>query len=89
MLQKPLREIYIDQSGFLANDEKSEFEPRQYGEWLGTIIDTKTMKFSIPERKILAVKQKISNFLAKGVSTAKPLSQITGYLSSMLLGPLV
>lgn len=42
-------------AGFVINFEKSDFNPTHLGTWLGTIVDTKTMTFSVPEKKMLSV----------------------------------
>ena len=34
-------------SGFVINDQKSHWTPRQIGEWLGFIINTIKMKFRV------------------------------------------
>ena len=36
-------------SGCKSNEKKSNWEPRQLGEWLGIIVDTIRMLFIIPE----------------------------------------
>ena len=35
-------------AGFATNAEKSDFNPKTKGKWLGTIIDTIEMKFTVP-----------------------------------------
>ena len=81
----------IEKSGFVINMTKSDFEPKQVGEWLGTNIDTKSMKFSVPIRKIKGIKACIKSILVDSTCTVKQLSKVTGLLSSMHLsiGPLV
>ena len=39
-------------AGFLVNEEKSELTPTQDGEWLGVHLNTQTMQFTIPEKKL-------------------------------------
>ena len=34
------------------NEDKSHWHPMQVGEWLGLVINTITMSFHIPERKV-------------------------------------
>jgi len=81
----------LENSGFVINIEKSDFEPKQTGEWLGSIIDTRNMTFTVPKRKIEKLKHSLSNTLSCQYSSAKQLSKIAGQLSSMHLaiGPLV
>ena len=85
--------VYNDlfMSGFVINNLKSDFEPKQSGIWLGTIIDTRNMTFTVPKEKIVKLKSRISEILRKGFSSAKSLSRIAGQLASMHLaiGPLV
>ena len=59
--------------------------------WLGTKIDTRTLKFTVPAEKIQKLKIKIQNLLNTGKCTPKELSQVAGTLASMHLavGPLV
>lgn len=39
-------------SGFKVNDSKSDFIPKQSGQWLGMIIDSVAMTFSLPDKKL-------------------------------------
>ena len=81
----------LTQAGFHINRRKSNFEPTQVGQWLGTIINTKNMTFTVPPDKLANLERGIHNLLEKRCATAKDLSRITGTLSSMLhaIGPLV
>ena len=42
-------ETDLTRAGFAINREKSDFIPKQRGKWLGIMIDTKNMIFSVPE----------------------------------------
>ena len=44
-------EADLIRAGFAINREKSNFTPKQRGQWLGIVINTKNMTFSIPEDK--------------------------------------
>ena len=81
----------LKRAGFSINWEKSSFSPRQKGEWLGTIIDTRAMTFSVPAEKIAKLKQDITTILGRQTCTTKDLARIAGKLSAMHLaiGPLV
>ena len=46
----------LDASGFLSNEQKSHRTPMQIGEWLGFVINTMSMRFSIPEKKVNKLK---------------------------------
>ena len=78
-------------AGFVINTEKSHFNPKTKGKWLGTIIDTIEMTFTVPSEKINKLLADIKNILMQNVLTPKQLAKITGQLSSMHLaiGPLV
>ena len=39
-------------AGFVSNAEKSDFNPKTKGKWLGTIIGTIEMTFTVPSEKI-------------------------------------
>ena len=42
----------LHQSGLLVNSEKSDFQPRQVGEFLGYTLDLESGKFRVPRHKI-------------------------------------
>jgi len=81
----------LERSGFLLNESKSNLIPTQTGEWLGTIFDTSSMSFSVPQRKIITLKDLLSQSLNNHFITPKLLSKIARQLSSMhlSLGPAV
>ena len=80
----------LGESGFMVNREKSDFNPKQQGKWLGAIIDTVVMRFYVPKEKVENLKENIQEVL-KGGTTPKSLAKIAGMLSSMhmSIGPLV
>ena len=43
---------YPDSSGLLVNEGKSCWVSMKVGEWLGFVIDTFSMTFRIPEKKV-------------------------------------
>ena len=81
----------LDKSGLLINLSKSNLTPTQCTEWLGTSIDTRTMLFSVPSRKIEKFIMFASNVINSFGTTPRILNAITGKLQSMHLsiGPLV
>ena len=81
----------LESSGFVINHEKSNLEPRQIGQWLGTVIDTNSMLFYVPPEKITDLKRQISQIESHNKITPRLLSKIAGRLSSMhmSLGPIV
>ena len=78
-------------AGFVTNAEKSHFNPKTKGKWLGTIIDTIEIKFTVPSENINKLLADIKNILMQNVLAPKQLAKITGQFSSMHLaiGPLV
>ena len=55
-IAKPVSELVrldIFSAGCVINNEKSSFNPKIKGKWLGTIIDTRELTFTIPQEKIL------------------------------------
>ena len=81
----------LESAGFVINQEKSNLQPRQVGEWLGSVINTIEMKYSVPEAKVKKLKQRLASIETKSKVTSRFLSKITGQLSSMYLslGPIV
>ena len=81
----------LEKAGFCINEEKSDFEPKQKGVWLGIQIDTSLLQFSLPAEKVKNLKSRLHNVMKKPTCTPKELSQVAGTLSSMHLaiGPLV
>ena len=43
-------------SSLVTHEEKSNWKPRQVGEWLGIIIDTIAMQYKVPEKKLAKLK---------------------------------
>ena len=72
-------------AGFQINWEKSQFEPKQEGIWLGIKVNTRTLQFSVPEEKLNKLKTNIDNIANKEECSAKQLAKIAGTLSSMHL----
>lgn len=78
-------------AGFVVNEAKSNFAPTQVGQWLGMIIDTKDMTFTVPLEKVQTLRSKLEKLLRQNSVTAKQLASVAGTLSSMNLavGPMV
>ena len=47
-------------SGFIANDEKSQWVPYQLGELLGFILDLQHGIFQVPARRVEGLKQLVT-----------------------------
>ena len=93
LAEKAARKIQyvLTRAGFTINRKKSDFKPKQKGKWLGVIIDTRNMIFSVPIEKMDKLKEDITEAMERNVSTPKELAKIAGTLSSMhqAIGPLV
>ena len=57
----------LDSSGFVVNQEKSNWLPRRIGEWLGLIINTIQMVFQVPASKT----SKLKKLLGDAILTRK------------------
>ena len=80
----------VKDSGFVANETKSVWDPVQNGELLGFIIDLASGKFIVPERRVLGFKDIFKQILDNQfVVSARQVARLTGNLASMglALGP--
>ena len=77
-------------SGLLCNEEKSHWTPMQIGEWLGFVIDTISMSFQIPEKKVFKLKGLLESAIQAGCSTFRELARLAGSIISVVLavGPI-
>ena len=80
----------LDSSGLLVNEDKSHWHPMQVGEWLGFVINTITMSFHIPERKVEKLKSLLSSAIGDTSSSYRELARIAGSIISVALavGPI-
>ena len=60
-------------AGFVINAEKSDFNPKTKGKWLGTIIDTIETTFTVSSEKIKMLLADIKDILMQNVLTPKQL----------------
>ena len=82
----------VRRSGFVANDEKSQWVPVQCGELLGYILNLRAGTFQVPQKRIDAFDQVLRDVIArKFVVSARTVARFTGLLASMSLasGPVV
>ena len=81
----------LTEAGFSLHAVKSNFEPTQQGRWLGVIVDTKRLTFTVPEEKLRKLELEFKHLIRTKVCTAKELARVAGFLSSMHLciGPIV
>ena len=80
----------LSHSGLKVNEEKTDWQPRQIGQWLGFIIDTIRMTFQVPPKKLEKSKRAISDVLNSSTVSLRNIARIAGYLVSMTmaLGPI-
>ena len=80
----------LDSSGLLVNEDKSHWHPMQVGEWLGFVINTITMTFHIPERKVEKLKSLLGSAIGDTSSSYRELARIAGSIISVALavGPI-
>lgn len=70
----------LQRLGFCINVEKSVLMPTQSIEYLGNIIDTKSMTISLPERRILKVTQACKKLKNKRKDKIREVARVTGLL---------
>ena len=77
-------------SGFVVNEQKSQWTPRQIGEWLGFIINIIKMQFQNSETKVAKFKAQLNAAIQDGFITFRKLARIAGFVNSMSLavGPI-
>ena len=80
----------LDLAGFIVNSEKTHWEPKHNGKWLGFELDTVQGIVSIPTDKVAKLKQFLLQVESLNVCPAKMLASITGRIISMglALGPI-
>ena len=80
----------LDSSGLLVNEEKSHWVPTQVGEWLGFVINTISMTFRIPEKKVCKFKRLLNSAIQNKSSSYRELARIAGSIISVALavGPI-
>ena len=81
----------LKRAGFIVNLPKCQLIPLKVGKWLGVIINTHDMTFTVPKEKIEKLVLAIQGVLKQKYVSAKQLAKIAGRLSSMhmSIGPLV
>ena len=78
-------------SGWKSNEKKSNWEPRQLGEWLGIIVDTIRMLFIIPEKKIVKLKSVLTGLIDEFPNLCvRDVARVSGLVISLslALGPI-
>ena len=73
---------FLQKLGFRINLEKSSLVPSQIKEWLGFIIDSRSMTISLPQRKIDNLIEKARVLKGKMRVTLRKISQFLGLCNS-------
>ena len=75
----------LTRCGFLINEDKSNLDPHQYGEYLGYIVDLRVGMFLVPNRKVENLMSLIRNLVVCPSQSvlARSLAQIAGTIISM------
>uniref|UniRef100_A0A7M5UXS3 Reverse transcriptase domain-containing protein n=1 Tax=Clytia hemisphaerica TaxID=252671 RepID=A0A7M5UXS3_9CNID len=76
-----LRDLWA--AGLTINFQKSSLRPEQRKSWLGFIIDTTKMTFTVPEVKLERLNSDIIFTLQEGCSSSRKISKIAGQIISM------
>jgi hypothetical protein len=74
----------LEDAGFIINDEKSEWIPKQRVKWLGFVLDSALNIFEIPEDKLQRLRKGIyKNLLYQNACSAREISKTIGKVISM------
>ena len=72
----------IDDAGFIANEEKSVWDPVQCLTWLGLVINTNPLSLCITPKRMKKLFSKIDDALAHPEVSARQISAISGSIRS-------
>ena len=64
---------------------RSHWTPLEIGEWLGFVIDSISLSFRIPEKKVSKLKGLLDSAIQAGYSSFRELARITGTISPVAL----
>ena len=73
----------LEQSGFVAHPEKSQWTPVQQLTWLGFVIDLAAGKIEVPVGKIQALQESVDRIRAEKEVTAKMVASLVGRIIAM------
>jgi len=68
--------------GFIINYAKSQMLPKQQLQFLGFLVDSRSMKFFLPQEKILDITQTCQSLLTQKTVTIHQLSQLLGKMTA-------
>jgi hypothetical protein len=72
----------LESLGFVINHKKSFLVPSQKMEYLGFLVDSRAMSFSLPEDKILKIQASCKEVLSDKHLTVRVLAQLLGQLNA-------
>jgi hypothetical protein len=67
--------------GFLVNFKKSELQPTKSIEYLGLLLDSSSLSFSLPSDKLEDIRSRCQSALSQNLVSLKTLSSILGLLN--------
>jgi hypothetical protein len=70
--------------GFRLNMKKCEWEPTQLIEFLGFLVDSVSMKLSLPENKVHQIQKECRSTLGKKMTTPRQLARLIGMLTASI-----
>ena len=73
----------LERAGFLVNEEKSNFTPKQRVQQLGFELDTCSNMLTALERRVQATKAAIRRTLELGSTKARELAKVAGHILSL------
>ena len=78
----------LEDSGLIANQQKSHWVPQKKLTWLGVSIDSSESSLYVPEDKVKSILTLINKMLTNRVTTARRLASLTGKIisTSIVLG---
>lgn len=70
----------LQRLGFCINEEKSVLTPTQCIEYLGNVINTQCMTASLPERRLVKIRQGCTDLLGHKVASIREVARVIGLL---------
>ena len=74
-------EIFVT-LGFIVNTKKSVFQPSQKLEFLGFLINTRTMQISLPRQKLHSIQTLVRQIMSQRTTTTRQLARAMGMISA-------
>lgn len=74
----------LESLGFKLNNGKCEWEPSQLVEFLGFLVNSLSMRISLPENKVKKIQKECSTLLKRRLVTARQLAQLIGTMTASI-----